>query len=227
MVRRSVITIFLVGFSVLAFVALIILVVVQRKTISALRDQNSAFQTEQEQLNELRTETQAARPSHDQEVELQQLRMNNNDLLRLRNEVRTLREQNRELETSHAAKSKLLAAVQGAALSNAATLFASARQQRARLGIVLGNHAGALVEGTAAPVGVIVNAIDAESAAADSELRPMDVIVAVDGRRIMTGSELQIEMLTKQPGQTVLLDVVRTGAVFRIEVRTGAWPNDK
>ena len=227
MVRSSVIPIFLVGFSALALLALTILAVIQRKTISALRDQNSVLQTEHERLNELRTENQAAQPLHDQEGEIQQLRENNKDLLRLRNELRTLREQNRELETRQAADAKLLAAVQGAAPSNAAALFAFARQQGARLGIMMGNHAGALVDGTAAPAGVIVNAIDAESAAADSELRPMDVIVAMDGRRIMTGSELQIEMLTKQPGQTVVLDVVRTGAVFRIELRTGAWPNDK
>ena len=35
------------------------------------------------------------------------------------------------------------------------------------------------------------------------------MIIAVDGRRITTAPELQVEMLTKQPGQTVLLDQPR------------------
>jgi C-terminal processing protease CtpA/Prc len=220
--------IFLVGFVVLVLLALITLAVIQHKTISALSEQNLAVHTEKEQPNQMHTENLAA-PPHDQEVEIRQLRENNQDLMRLRNEVRTLREQNRELEALRAANVKLLAAIQDATRSNAAALTASALRQGGRLGIVIG-QAAISPEGAATspgPAGVIVKEIVEDTAAADSELRPMDVIVAVDGRRITTGPELQIEMLTKQPGQPVALDVVRTGAVLRVEIKTRAWVDDK
>jgi len=202
----------------LSALTLIALAVTQRKTISALREQNLALHTELKELARLRLENQAT-PLSIQEAEIQQARENNQDLMRLRNEVRMLRDQNRELETLRAANAKLLAAVQGAARSNAAALAASALQQGARLGITMGGAATA-----AGPAGVVVTGIFEDTAAADSDLRPMDVIMAVDGRRVTTPPELQIEMLTKQPGQTVLLDVVRTGAVFRVEIKTKGWP---
>jgi S1-C subfamily serine protease len=57
-----------------------------------------------------------------------------------------------------------------------------------------------------------------------SGLRVGDVIVAVDGRPVSTGPQVQSEMLTRQPGQTVLLDVTRGNEVLRIPTQTRAWP---
>ncbi len=223
MSRKSLIGVLFVVLSVLA---LIMLTVTQRKTIFALREDNLALHAELKELDRLRVENQGAPRLPIPEAEIQQLRENTQDLMRLRNEVRALREQSGERETLRAANAKLLAAIQDAARSNTAALAVSPLRQGARLGIVMGPASispnGAATP--AGPAGVIVKAIVEDTAAADSELRPMDVIMAVDGRRITTAPELQIEMLTKQPGQTVLLDVARTGAVFRVEVKTTEWP---
>jgi predicted metalloprotease with PDZ domain len=151
--------------------------------------------------------------------ELERLRNENRDLLRLRNEVRQLREQQQELEKLRAANAQLLQAYgrPGAADSNSIAALTNVRRRGAVLGITI------VPEGNP-PRGAVVQGIDANSPVSQSGLRVGDVIVAVDGRPVSTGPQVQSEMLTRQPGQTVLLDVARGNEVLRIPTQTRAWP---
>lgn len=75
--------------------------------------------------------------------------------------------------------------------------------------------------------GVLVNAVLMSGPAAKSDLRPADVITAVDGKPVVTVLELKEEMALKQPGQEVTLDVVRQSKDDsrrrQIVVKVDAW----
>jgi S1-C subfamily serine protease len=72
--------------------------------------------------------------------------------------------------------------------------------------------------------GAFVVGIDANSPVAESGIKAGDVIIGLDGRRIETSGQLQAEMLTRKPGETVVLDVVRGGTTLRFQVKTRGWP---
>jgi len=67
--------------------------------------------------------------------------------------------------------------------------------------------------------GVIVEAIMPDGAASKSDLRPTDVITAVDGRSVGTPQELRNEVRGKAAGQIVMLDVFRAGKTLKIKVK--------
>lgn len=77
--------------------------------------------------------------------------------------------------------------------------------------------------------GVLVKTIEPDAPASRSELRPADVIVAVDGRAVETARDLQREVLDKKVGQTVDLKVwrrnVRDGSFVQIAVVTDELPD--
>ena len=57
--------------------------------------------------------------------------------------------------------------------------------------------------------------------AAKSELRPTDIITAVDGKRVGTSQQLRSELRSKKIGQPVTLEVFRQGKVIQIKVAPG------
>jgi serine protease Do len=57
--------------------------------------------------------------------------------------------------------------------------------------------------------GVVIGEIMRGSPAARSELKPSDVVLSVDGRRVATPRELKEQISVKAPGSTVELDVMR------------------
>lgn len=67
-------------------------------------------------------------------------------------------------------------------------------------------------------------AIDPSSPVTKSDLKVRDIIVRVDGRLIESAGQLQAEMLTQRPGETVALDVIRNDAPVRVIVQLRAWP---
>ena len=71
--------------------------------------------------------------------------------------------------------------------------------------------------------GVIVQSIVPDGPAAKSELRPTDVITAVDGNSVGTAQQLKTEIRRKQIGSSVMLDVFRHGRQIKVLVHTGAW----
>ena len=72
--------------------------------------------------------------------------------------------------------------------------------------------------------GAVVVAIEPESPAYQSDLRPTDVITAVDGVSLSTAHDLQKEVLKKKVGQTLELTVWRNGKTQKISIATGALP---
>jgi serine protease Do len=71
--------------------------------------------------------------------------------------------------------------------------------------------------------GVVVSAIEPNGPAAKSELRPSDVITAVDGHHVSTAPELRAQVRSKPIGQTVTLDVVRGGKQLQVKVKPAEW----
>jgi serine protease Do len=74
--------------------------------------------------------------------------------------------------------------------------------------------------------GVIVSEIQPEGPAAKSDLKPSDVITAVDGKPVASGQQLKNEIRSKRIGQNVTLDVYRKGKNIKVKVKTEAWPDD-
>jgi putative serine protease PepD len=73
--------------------------------------------------------------------------------------------------------------------------------------------------------GALVDAIAQNGPAADSDLRPGDRIVAVEGREVSEPGDLATAILEHKPGDRVGLKVVRGGEQRTIEVELGARPD--
>jgi len=72
--------------------------------------------------------------------------------------------------------------------------------------------------------GVVVKTILPETPAFKSDLRPLDLIVAVDGVPIRSTTDMQREVLHKKVGDTLKLTVVRKGERVIIAITTAALP---
>ena len=75
--------------------------------------------------------------------------------------------------------------------------------------------------------GVVVEEILPDGPAAKSELRPGDVITAVDGKTVQTARQLKDEIAGKKPGQPTTLSVVRAKDHLTIKVTPEALPNEQ
>ena len=71
--------------------------------------------------------------------------------------------------------------------------------------------------------GVVVSGIMPNGPAAKSELKPGDIITAVDGRGVTTAQELRTVIRDKKIGEPVTLDVFRKGKTSRLQVNPGEW----
>ena len=105
-------------------------------------------------------------------------------------------------------------------------MVASVRKQGAVLGVYARSVKDPLpgAPAVASSTGVLVLGMDAKSPVASSGLKAGDVILRLDGRPVDTLAQLQMEMLTKQPGETVVLDVLRNSQMLRIPVTTRSLP---
>jgi serine protease Do len=73
--------------------------------------------------------------------------------------------------------------------------------------------------------GVIVQEIHADTPAARSDLKPADIITAVDGVPVTSPKELQQQILRKRIGQKINLDVWRGGKKIQVALETGEMPD--
>jgi serine protease Do len=73
--------------------------------------------------------------------------------------------------------------------------------------------------------GVVVYAIPQEGPASRSDLKPGDVITAVDGRPVTSPQELKNEIRGKKVGQGVDLAVHRFGKSLKVTLHPQAWPS--
>lgn len=71
--------------------------------------------------------------------------------------------------------------------------------------------------------GVVVSGIVPDGPVAGSDLRPSDVITAVDGTRVSTPQQLRSEIRGKKIGAPVTLQVARAGKTMKINVRPAEW----
>jgi S1-C subfamily serine protease len=76
----------------------------------------------------------------------------------------------------------------------------------------LGETAGLQQRLSAAGFGAVVLSVEPESPAVQSDLRPGDVVQAVDGQRVSSAVELQRELFGRPLGRSVKLTVWRLGA---------------
>jgi serine protease Do len=74
--------------------------------------------------------------------------------------------------------------------------------------------------------GVIVQEIRPGTPAANSDLKPADIITAVDGASVKSARELQQQVLNKKIGQKLLLKVVRDGKTINIPVQTAEMKDE-
>ena len=75
--------------------------------------------------------------------------------------------------------------------------------------------------------GVVVVTIEPDTPAANSDLRPADVITQVDGKEVRTADELRKLVLTKKVGSKVDLSVVRKGKAIQVAVTTAELPGER
>jgi len=73
--------------------------------------------------------------------------------------------------------------------------------------------------------GVVVFEIPPGGPAAKSDLKPGDVITAVDGKPIATAQQLKNQIRGKSIGAAVTLDVHRFGKNIKVKVKPEAWPD--
>jgi serine protease Do len=73
--------------------------------------------------------------------------------------------------------------------------------------------------------GVVVTLIQTNGPAAKSDLKPSDVITAVDGRPVASAQQLKNEIRSKKIGEAVTLDVHRGGKNIKVKVKPDAWPD--
>jgi serine protease Do len=71
--------------------------------------------------------------------------------------------------------------------------------------------------------GVVVADILSSGPAAKSDLKPSDVITAVDGKHVSTPQQLRAEVRGKKIGQPVTLDVFRQGKNIQVKVSPAEW----
>jgi len=71
--------------------------------------------------------------------------------------------------------------------------------------------------------GVIVLSLQTNGPAYKSDLKPTDVITAVDGRPVSTPQDLRGEIRGKKIGQPVTLDVVRNGKPVQVKIKPAEW----
>jgi serine protease Do len=72
--------------------------------------------------------------------------------------------------------------------------------------------------------GAYISDVTEGSPADKADLKPDDVVVAVDGRPITDNSELSRYIASKAPGTTVRLQVVRKGAERTVSITLGTFP---
>lgn len=75
-----------------------------------------------------------------------------------------------------------------------------------------------------ARAGVLINAITDGGPAAKANMKPGDIVAAVDGKKVTDGRELVREIIAHEVGQTVPLEIVRDGKRYGSSVALTARP---
>ena len=105
-------------------------------------------------------------------------------------------------------------------------LKATGRVSRGFIGVTLTDVTPALQQALGLPVasGAMVQDVTARSPAERAGLRPYDVIVEVEGRRVGSNQELIEDISARQPGTVARLDVLREGRRQTMSVKLAERP---
>ena len=105
-------------------------------------------------------------------------------------------------------------------------LVKTGRVQRAWIGVGIQDVTPELAPelGVLPGAGALVNSVANDGPGARAQLRPADIIAAVDGRKVHDAQEFIRELLAHDVGQTVLLEVVRGGKHYGAKVELAARP---
>ncbi len=102
-------------------------------------------------------------------------------------------------------------------------IVATGRVEHARLGVMLQDLSAPLAAsfGLKAPEGALVAGVAPGSAAARAELKPGDVITALDGQPVRTAGDLSSRIGFAKPGERVALTVWRDKAAHQVPLNLG------
>ncbi|XOV69425.1 MAG: trypsin-like peptidase domain-containing protein [Verrucomicrobiota bacterium] len=76
---------------------------------------------------------------------------------------------------------------------------------------------------TSVSQGVIVSSVQAGSAAAESTLRPADIIIAVGGKAVASAQQLKNQVRSQSIGKPLVLDVVRNDERLQVVIKPREW----
>ena len=108
-------------------------------------------------------------------------------------------------------------------------LITSGRVVRAWLGVTIQDLNQDLSEslGLSDITGVLISDVVKDSPAEKAKLQSGDVIIEVNDQTVHTPSELQINIASRSPGETVKLTLIRDGRKRNINVRLEEMPSDE
>ena len=103
-------------------------------------------------------------------------------------------------------------------------LLATGHVRRGKLGIVIQNVDQGLADsfGLPEPEGALVSSVDPAGPAAAAGVKPGDVIVAMNGRKVETSSQLPVRVASLLPGTAVKLTIWRNHTEHDVEVKLGS-----
>lgn len=103
-------------------------------------------------------------------------------------------------------------------------LIATGRVTRGRIGVAIQDVDQQLARsfGLPRPTGALVSSIEKDGPAAGSDLKPGDVILALNGQEVTSSADLPPRVADIHPGETAKLRVWRDGKERDVEVKVGA-----
>jgi len=94
---------------------------------------------------------------------------------------------------------------------------------RAWLGIAMRNVDDLVAQryGMDHPTGVIIEKVMEDSPAEKAGLKPLDIILKIDGKEMNSSNEVQNAIALRKPGEIVTLSILRDGKPMKIQVKLG------
>ncbi len=74
---------------------------------------------------------------------------------------------------------------------------------------------------------VRITLVEKNSPAQQAGLKLGDIILKIDGRKVINGEYLAREIRNRRPGQEVILEIERNGKIREIKVKLGAYPQEE
>ncbi len=105
-------------------------------------------------------------------------------------------------------------------------IMKSGKVSRGYMGVLLGNLTPDLAQafGAKDAHGAVVNQVTPGAPGAKAGLKSMDVITAIDGKRVENSDDLTMDVISHAPGSTVTLEIVRNGQPMKVNVTLGQRP---